>query len=94
MTKYRNILVTIIGLILLGYISFSMLRGDTVNEVYRKQVEYLDGSYRGIQSNNTVVKSWIIKSGKVTSTEKGYYYFWTKGKYVQVPMGYTIIEQI
>ncbi|MCO7222936.1 hypothetical protein [Pleionea sp. CnH1-48] len=57
------------------------------------KVSYIDGG--------TVVKSWTVKDGKVTSgkDEKGnatgYYYFWSvESGYVQLPIERTVIEEI
>ena len=48
-----------------------------------------------------VVKTWIIKDGKVTSGKDensgrplGYYYFYSETGYVQLPVEKTIIEEI
>lgn len=68
---------------------------DKQNEIFRKAVEYLDGSYRVTYANGSTSKTWIIKDGKVTSTEKGYYYFWDENKrYIQTPIENTFIEEI
>jgi hypothetical protein len=57
------------------------------------KVSYVDGG--------TVVKSWTVKDGKITSGKDasgialGYYYFWTvETGYVQIPIERTIIEEI
>ncbi|MFK7732157.1 MAG: hypothetical protein AB8B48_11125 [Pseudomonadales bacterium] len=57
------------------------------------RVSYIDGG--------TVVKTWTVKDGKITSGKDGsgnatgYYYFWTvETGYVQVPIERTIIEEI
>ena len=48
-----------------------------------------------------VVKTWVIKDGKVTSGKEegtgrplGYYYFYSENGYVQLPIEKTIIEEI
>ena len=48
-----------------------------------------------------VVKTWVIKDGKVTSGKEegsgrplGYYYFYSEDGYVQLPIEKTIIEEI
>ena len=48
-----------------------------------------------------IVKSWVIKDGKVTSGKDensgnplGYYYFYSEDGYVQLPIEKTIIEEI
>lgn len=57
------------------------------------RVSYIDGG--------TVVKTWTVKDGKITSGKDGsgnatgYYYFWTvETGYVQVPIERTIIEEL
>lgn len=68
---------------------------DKQNEIFRKAVEYLDGDYQVTYANGSTVKSWIIRDGKVTSTDKGYYYFWDeKKRYIQTPIENTFIEEI
>ncbi len=68
---------------------------DQHNQLSRKVVELLDSDYRVTFANGGTEKSWIIKNGKVTSTDKGYYYFWDKNKhYVQTPIENTVIEEI
>ena len=48
-----------------------------------------------------VVKTWVIKDGKVTSGKDensgrplGYYYFYSETGYVQLPVDKTIIEEV
>lgn len=68
---------------------------DKQNEIFRKAVEYLDGDYKVTYANGSTSKSWIIREGKVTSSEKGYYYFWDEKKhYIQTPIENTFIEEI
>ncbi len=57
------------------------------------RVSYIDGG--------TVVKSWTVKDGKITSGKDAnggtasYYYFWSvETGYVQIPIERTIIEEI
>jgi hypothetical protein len=55
----------------------------------------MDGDYLVTFANGPTSKTWKIKNGKVTSTDKGYYYFWDKkNHYVQVPVENTYIEEI
>jgi hypothetical protein len=68
---------------------------DQQNQLSRKVVEFLDGDYRVTYANGNTTKSWVIKNGKVTTSDKGYYYFWDEQKhYVQVPVENTFIEEI
>jgi len=68
---------------------------DQQNQLSRKVVEFLDSDYRVTFANGTTEKTWIIKNGKVTSTEKGYYFFCDEKKhYIQVPVENTFIEEI
>ncbi len=69
--------------------------GDQQNQLSRKAVEYLDGSYKVTYANGSTNKSWIIRDGKVTSNPKGYYFFWDENKhYIQTPIENTFIEEI
>ena len=68
---------------------------DQQNQLSRKVVELLDGNYLVTYANGSTAKSWMITNGKVTTSEKGYYYFWDNKKhYVQVPIENTFIEEI
>lgn len=68
---------------------------DQQNQLSRKMVELMDGDYLVTYANGSTAKSWTIKNGKVTSSDKGYYYFWDDKKhYVQVPIVNTMIEEI
>ncbi|TAK60955.1 hypothetical protein [Methylobacter sp.] len=67
---------------------------DQQNQLSRKAVEFLDGNYLVTYANGSTIKTWMISNGKVTSSEKGYYYFWDNKKhYVQVPIVNTFIEE-
>jgi len=68
---------------------------DQQNQLSRRVVELLDSDYRVTFANGNTEKSWVIKNGKVTSTDKGYYYFWDEHqRYVQTPIENTVIEEI
>jgi hypothetical protein len=68
---------------------------DQQNQLSRKVVEFLDGNYLVTYANGSTMKTWTIKNGKVTTSEKGYYYFWDEKKhYVQTPVENTFIEEI
>lgn len=67
---------------------------DQQNRLSRKTVEFLDGNYLVTFANGSTSKTWLVKNGKVTSDEKGYYYFWDDKKhYVQVPIENSFIEE-
>jgi major membrane immunogen (membrane-anchored lipoprotein) len=68
---------------------------DQQNKLSRKMVEFLDGNYRVTYANGSTTKTWAIANGKVTSTDKGYYYFWDNQQhYVQTPIENTFIEEV
>ncbi len=68
---------------------------DQQNQLSRKAVEFLDGNYLVTYANGSTIKTWTISNGKVTSSDKGYYYFWDNKKhYVQVPIENSFIEEI
>ncbi len=68
---------------------------DQQNQLSRKAVEFLDGNYLVTYANGSTAKTWTIHNGKVTTSEKGYYYFWDANKhYVQTPIENTFIEAI
>jgi major membrane immunogen (membrane-anchored lipoprotein) len=67
---------------------------DQQNKLSRKVVEFLDGNYQVTYANGSTSKTWIIRNGKVTTSDKGYYYFWDEKKhYVQTPIENTFIEE-
>ena len=67
---------------------------DQQNQLSRKAVEFLDGNYLVTYANGSTVKTWTINNGKVTTSDKGYYYFWDNKKhYVQTPIENTFIEE-
>ena len=75
---------------------------ETQNELARKKVEYLEGDYKVTFAEDSYLKEWIVKSGKVTSRDT-YYFFWAEctkpnGKkdkcYVQTPTQKSVIEEI
>ncbi|MDO9141241.1 MAG: hypothetical protein Q7U38_13060 [Methylobacter sp.] len=84
-------LITLFGLL-------ALLAGctqDQQNQLSRKMVEFLDGNYQVTYANGSTSKTWLIRNGKVTTTDKGYYYFWDEKKhYVQTPIENTFIEEI
>jgi len=68
---------------------------DQQNQLSRKAIELLDGNYLVTYANGSTTKNWTIHNGKVTTSEKGYYYFWDDKKhYVQTPIENTFIEEI
>ncbi len=68
---------------------------DQQNQLSRKVVEFLDGNYQVTYANGSTIKTWAIHNGKVTTSDKGYYYFWDSNKhYVQTPIENTFIEAI
>lgn len=69
------------------------------NKFSRLGVTWLEGDYKVTFAEGAHIKTWIIKSGKVTTEPaKGYYYFWTnvdgKKRYVQTPIARSYIEEI
>ena len=82
-------------LLIAGLALLSGCTQDQQNQLSRKMVEFLDGNYLVTYANGSTTKTWTIKNGKVTTTEKGYYYFWDEKKhYVQTPIENTFIEEL
>jgi hypothetical protein len=72
---------------------------EAQNRLSRLGVTWLEGDYRITFAEGNHLRSWEVRSGKVTSeADKGYYYFWAKvdGKnvYVQTPIARTYIEEM
>ena len=93
----KNIVIVVGAIILLAVI-WMFIPSDTMNYIARKQVEFSDGDYNVTYSQDTIVKIYKVRGGKITSTTKGYYFFWEKTsngkKYRQLPIDKTIIEEI
>ncbi len=84
-------IMNIMGLLIL----LSGCTQDQQNQLSRKAVEFLDGNYLVTYANGSTTKTWTINNGKVTTSDKGYYYFWDNKKhYVQTPIENTFIEEI
>ena len=67
---------------------------DKQNQLSKKLIEFLDGNYQVTYANGSTSKTWTIRNGKVTTSDKGYYYFWDEKKhYVQTPIENTFIEE-
>jgi hypothetical protein len=72
---------------------------EAQNRLSRLGVTWLEGDYRITFAEGNHLRSWEVRSGKVTSeADKGYYYFWAevdgKNLYVQTPIARTYIEEI
>ena len=89
------------------FLLFLLLLGGCTEEARNKIIKQADNvlgkdlrvSY--VADSGTVVKSWTVSDGKVTTHKdeqgaaSGYYYFWSvESGYVQVPIVRTIIEEI
>jgi len=88
----------IASVLLIGFLGYMLIPSDTVNKLARKQIEFIDGNYTVTYSQDSVTKIYNVKSGKITSTDKGYYFFWADtingNKYRQTPIDKTLIEEI
>ena len=91
-------LKSVMKLLINLFLVLALLSGctqDQQNKLSRKIVEFLDGDYLVTYANGSTTKTWTIKNGKVTTTDKGYYYFWDEKKhYVQTPIENTFIEEM
>ena len=89
------------------FLLFLLLVGGCTEEARNKMFKQADNvlgkdlrvSY--VADSGTVVKSWTVSDGKVTTHKdeqgaaSGYYYFWSvESGYVQVPIVRTIVEEI
>ena len=89
------------------FLLFLLLMGGCTEEARNKMFKQADNvlgkdlrvSY--VADSGTVVKSWTVSDGKVTTHKdeqgaaSGYYYFWSvESGYVQVPIVRTIVEEI
>ena len=94
--KLRTLLVLVSSSLFLGACS------ESLNKLSRStdNLTGIDATVSYI-SDGKVVKTWVINNSKITSGKDeagrtaGYYYFWDeKGRYVQLPINNTIIEEI
>lgn len=94
MQKFFIIPIVVIALCFITSVIITFaFNQDDKNKLARKSIELLDGNYLVTYSNGPTEKKWNIISGKVTTSDKGYYFFWdSKNHYVQVPVVNTVIE--
>jgi major membrane immunogen (membrane-anchored lipoprotein) len=90
----KRLLIPLSLLLLLGGCS-----EEQQNKISRIGVTWLEGDYRVTYADDSHVKSWVVRDGKVTTEPgKGYYYFWAteNGKkfYVQTPIERSYIEEL
>ena len=88
-------------IIVLGFLLMTLTAcsEEQQNKFSRLGVTWLEGDYKVTFAEGAHIKTWIIKSGKVTTEPaKGYYYFWAivdgKKRYVQTPIARSYIEEI
>ncbi len=86
-------------LVITSMLMFVACSEEQQNKISRLGVTWLEGDYKVTYADGSHVKSWIVKSGKVTTEpSKGYYYFWAddqgKKQYVQTPIARTYIAEI
>ena len=76
---------------------------ESRNKIFKQADNVLGKDLRVsyIADSGTIVKSWTVRDGKVTTHKdeqgaaSGYYYFWSvESGYVQVPIVRTIVEEI
>ena len=76
---------------------------ESRNKIFKQADNVLGKDLRVsyIADSGTIVKSWTVQDGKVTTHKdeqgaaSGYYYFWSvESGYVQVPIVRTIVEEI
>lgn len=86
----------ILFMIVLMALCLSGCSQEAQNKLARKQIEMMEQDYTVTYTDNKVVLTWEVISGKVT-TRGVYYFFWAtvEGEkvYVQTPIARTIIQQ-
>lgn len=84
-------------------IFFSSCTEESRNKIFKQADNVLGKDLRVsyVADSGTIVKSWTVRDGKVTTHKdekgavSGYYYFWSEESgYVQVPIVRAIIEEI
>tara|TARA_Y100001970_G_C14193039_1_gene836481 strand:- start:660 stop:947 length:288 start_codon:yes stop_codon:yes gene_type:complete len=91
-------------IILLVIIIFSnSCTEESRNKIFKQADNVLGNDLKVsyISDSGTIVKSWTVRDGKVTThkdeqgASSGYYYFWSEESgYVQVPIVRSIVEEI
>ena len=76
---------------------------ESRNKIFKQADNVLGKDLRVsyVADSGTIVKSWTVRDGKVTTHKdeqgaaSGYYYFWSEESgYVQVPIVRVIVEEI
>ena len=76
---------------------------ESRNKIFKQADNLLGKDLRVsyVADSGTIVKSWTVRDGKVTTHKdeqgaaSGYYYFWSvESGYVQVPIARSIVEEI
>ena len=76
---------------------------ESRNKIFKQADNLLGKDLRVsyVADSGTIVKSWTVRDGKVTTHKdeqgaaSGYYYFWSVERgYVQVPIARSIVEEI
>jgi len=100
MTGFKKFVIAVIILCILvlsGYVAWFMVGAEYRNKIARTQISFLDGDYLVIYDTFQGRKEYEVH-GKITTDERGYYYFWAatpKGKkYRQTPVINTAIEEL
>lgn len=89
--KYAFLTIIILALILAG--AWFFIGAENRNLILREKVTYFDGDYK-ITCDVGGTTVYEINDSKVTSDEKGYYFFWYNGKLVQLPINHTKLEEL
>ena len=96
-TLKKLFIFLIIALLIIGGIAFLFGGGDLRNKMSRSGVALKSDDYRITVNMGNESKIYEMR-GKVTSSPKGYYFFWYKtdqGKfYVQTPIALTVVEEM
>lgn len=94
----KKILIAVLLIIIICLVIWILIPSDTFNKMARKRIEFIDGNYNVTYSQDSITRIYNVRSGKITSTEKGYYFFFAQTpsgkKYRQVPIDNTIIEEL
>lgn len=90
------------AMVIAGVILLAACTEEARNQLSRSADNFLGENLRvSYIDNGTVVKSWTVKDGKITTGKDGngnglgYYYFWSvETGYVQLPIERTVIEEV
>ena len=92
-SKIKYTFLAIVILVLIVAAGWFFIGAENRNLLMRKKVTFFDGDYK-ITCDVGGTTVYEVNNSKITSDEKGYYFFWLNGKLVQLPINHTKLEEL